>query len=169
VAVRPWDRGVPTTVVGRRTLARVLTAPAESGDDGEYAMSGPVAGRRAFEGLSGLDVTAAQRAPGPTARWRALEGPSGLDVLTGRTAYGPEVLEPTRVTPGRPATCPPEEAAHRLGETTDRLLRHHLREGRPRRARQPLPDASSSTTEIPGREWRSLPGVQAGALTPRGR
>jgi hypothetical protein len=154
VAVRSWDRGVPTTVVGRRTLARVLTAPAESWDDGQCAMSGPVAGRT------------------------ALEGPSGLDALTGRTAYvpveaasayAPEVLEPTRVTPGRPATCPPEETAHRLGETTDRLLQHHLRQGRSRRARPPLPDAPSSTTEIPGREWRSLPGVQARALTPRGR
>lgn len=206
VAVRS---GVPATVMGRRALARFLTAPADlgpsgarPGEHGERAASGPATGWAAFEGLSA--PAARREAPGPTverqalqdpyvprpaverqvlqdsyvpgsaAGRRALQDPYGLGVLTGRTAfvpveaaYGPEVLEPTRVTPGPPATCPPGETVHRLGETTDRLLRHHLREGRSRRPS--LPDAPSGTTEIPGRERRSLPGVQARALTPRGR
>jgi hypothetical protein len=86
---------------------------------------------------------------------------SGLVVRAERPAqiedvspYGPEVAGATRVPPGR--RC---EQALRLGPTTDHLLLHHLSEGRPR----------PEDTEIPGRERRSLPGVRARALTPRGR
>jgi hypothetical protein len=128
--------------------------------DGGVPAAAPVSGLSApaLVGSADLDPVGAYgeyetAVPGTPA------APADLAALTGQTAYvpveaaspyAPEVLVPTRVLPAR------REQTARLGETTDRLLLHHLRGG-------------PTTTDIPGREWRSLPGVQAGALTPRGR
>lgn len=131
------------------------------GDRGVPA-AGPVSGRSApaLVGSADLDPIGAY-GEYETAVPGTLVPPADLAALTGQTAYvpveaaspyAPEVLVPARVLPGRR-----EQQTARLGATTDRLLLHHVREGRP------------TTTDIPGREWRSLPGMQARALAPRGR
>jgi hypothetical protein len=180
--VRSWTR-VGGSTPPRRSLALLLAAPDPYGDRdarawrrdalpgwagfGRAALAAPdpygdrdapVSRRDALPGPMNLgrDGTYAMGVPG------TLTPPDDLAALTARTdhvpveaasPYAPEVLAPTRVLPARRAQTA------RLGETTGRLLLRHLREGR----------ARPKTTETPGREWRSLPGAQARALTPRGR
>ena len=186
------EHKVPGPAAGRRVPAG--TCGVEGTAAGEVrVVDTSTAGRQAPEALSRPDVIATCEGPGqsagrpgleavavvrergtprPVAGWLVLEGPSGPGGAVATPAedtYGPEVLLPTRVTSGPAAVGSREQTVRRLGETTDRLLRHHLREGRARRGRPSLPGVPSSGTEIPGRERRTLPGMQARALTPRGR
>lgn len=167
-SVRPWAR---RPAPGRRSLALSPAAPADAdlagpgptdpyGDRGVPA-AGTVSGRKALPGSvssaeldrTGAYATVVPGTPVPAADLAALTGETTYAPVEAASPYAPEVLVPTSVLPGR------REQTGRLGATTDRLLLHHLREGRAR------PDI----TRIPGRERRSLPGMQARALTPRGR
>jgi hypothetical protein len=174
------ERKVPGPVAGRRVPAG--TCGIEGTAAGEVRVATSAVGGPGLEAVPGLEAAAVGRergTPRAVAGWLVLEGPSGpggtpatpaAAMTLAEGAYGPEVLLPTRVTSGPPAAVGSrEQTVRRLGETTDRLLRHHLREGRARRVRPSLPGVPSSGTEIPGRERRTLPGVQARALTPRGR
>jgi hypothetical protein len=71
--------------------------------------------------------------------------------------------------PPRPRACLPAEPYPALGETTERLLLRHLRDGRSDLPRRPALDAPSTTTDITRRERRPLPGRQVGIPAPRGR
>jgi hypothetical protein len=132
--------GVETTGGGRPVLGWAgygvetagggLPVPSTAGHVGEAAASGPLG-----LGLSSLPERTAVPADGS----------------------GEEVLSPTRVMSGRPATA---ADVARLGETTDRLLLRRLRDGR---------SPSPATRDTPRRERRPLPGPRAGALTPRAR
>jgi hypothetical protein len=161
-AGRSWDRrpAPVTPAPARSALAGVLTGTAD--------------GARAENAV----------APGPVARLLSADAATAELEPTAPVVAGevPQVLTPTRVMSGRPVTCPSGETAHRLGETTDGLLLRHLRT-RPAKdapgpaaplglngpARPPMLDAPSTTTEIPRRERRLLPGRKAGASTPRTR
>lgn len=163
-----WDRR--SAPVGAGTEGTALTGVVADSTDGPWTWdglaSGPVAGppAPAEAGTTDLDLIA----PGEHGR-----------VVAGED---PEVLTPTRVMAGRPPARPCGETVHQLGETTDSLLLRHLRTrpakdaprpagplGLNRPARPPVLDAPSTTTEIPRRERRPLPGRKAGASAPRTR
>lgn len=99
--------------------------------------------------------------------------PGACPLAAARTApprTGALVPAPAGSAPGTgpAAAYAAEQAVSRLGETTERLLLRHLRDGRPA-ARRPALDAPSTTTEITRRERRALPGRPAGVPASRGR